>query len=460
MLHKIGNWEIICRPINGRYKGTQTLPEMTFVISNREAHLNMLRKELEHATRIEVHPESEADSESEPEMEPYQTFPTYLSDDNAVVKQSGDLTCGMRCLQNMYGVHIVTREEMDNQAKFLEQQEAKLIEKVEPKYDPILGDYSVEVLQSVLENKGKWTQRIDIHKIPADYFVRVMECNPTFVGYIVALPGHYVTIKYKNDVYKCLDSLQGVPTRLIDRRTLLQKNGEQINCSQDSDDVRPVIALLAVGGSPFVEYDLLHNSWSKSCPTPEKYLSEITNALRPNLMRNIRGVNKEIAAWFTKWKTTRIPPSDTTLQHLSTVVRERISNECTIIVKRSDEQCAVRCSSVEGLVRELTKMQWITQGVDFYFHSDSSEVVDEDGAELDFSAEGSLQDFGLVDGSVVTLNTHVINVDNKAVVGGFYRFECNIEGTCIGQQHNAYSIRDTEGQVHVVYKKCIQTIKR
>ena len=81
---------------------------MTFVISNREAHLNMLRKELEHATRIEVHPESEADSESEPEMEPYQTFPTYLSDDNAVVKQSGDLTCGMRCLQNMYGAYCHT----------------------------------------------------------------------------------------------------------------------------------------------------------------------------------------------------------------------------------------------------------------------------------------------------------------------------------------------------------------
>ena len=32
----------------------------------------------------------------------------------------GQLTCGMRCLQNMYGKHIVSREEMDLQSKKLE----------------------------------------------------------------------------------------------------------------------------------------------------------------------------------------------------------------------------------------------------------------------------------------------------------------------------------------------------
>jgi len=435
---------------------------MSFIVSNRATYLEMLRQELADATREEILDESDSEYESDPEPEPYQTFPTTArqSDtDDTVVKQSNDLTCGMRCLQNMYGIHIVTREEMDNQAKFLQAEEAKLIDNVEPKYDPQLGDYSVEVLQSVLENKGKWTQRVDIDKIPADYFVAVVECNPTFVGYIVALPGHYVVIKHHNNIYKCLDSLQGVATRLIDRRMLLQKRDGQMYCSQDTDDQRPVIALLAVGGSPFVEYSLLHNSWTREPPSADKYIAEITSAIRPNLMRNIRGVNKEVKDWFSRWKTTRIPPSEKTLQHLCTIIRERISNECTIIVKRNEDQAAIRCSSIEGLMKELLQLQWVAQGVDFHIEMHSKMIVDEYGADIDLEAEGSLQDFGLVDGSVITLNTH-LPLENKAAIGGFYTFECKIEGTCIGQQHNAYSVRDNDGKVHVVYKKCIQTIKR
>ena len=432
---------------------------MSFIVSNRAAYLEILRQELADATREEVHMWEESESEPEPEPEPYQTFPTDRPE--VVIKQSGDLTCGMRCLQNLYGSHIVTREEMDNQAKFLEQEEAKLIDKVDPKYDPQLGDYSVEVLQSVLKNKGKWTQRVDIDKIPADYFVPMVECNPTFVGYIVALPGHYVVIKHNCQAYKCLDSLQGVATRLIDRRMLLQKRGEHLYCSQDADDKRPILALLAVGGSPFVEYSLLHHSWTQKPPSADKYIAEITTAIRPNLMRNIRGVSKEVTNWLSRWKTTSIPPSEKTLQHLCNVVRERISNECTIIVKRHEDQAAIRCSTVEGLMKELLQMQWIVQGVDFHM-SCVEQLVDEYGGNLDLEAEGSLQDFGLVDGSVITLMTGPTPVGGlpTAVVGGFYTFECNIKGTCIGQQHNAYSVRDNDGKVHVVYKKCIQSIKR
>tara|TARA_B100000780_G_scaffold209084_1_gene149164 strand:+ start:1351 stop:2649 length:1299 start_codon:yes stop_codon:yes gene_type:complete len=432
---------------------------MSFAMGNREAYLQMLRQEREDAKakRLMVQEESESESEEEMEEEPYQTFPAHTNEDT-VIKQGHDLTCGMRCLQNIYGVHIVTKEEMDNQAKFLEQKESTFSDNVEPKYDPRLGDYSIEVLQSVLENKGKWAQRIDIHKIPADYFVPVLEKNPTFVGYIVALPGHYVVIKYNHQSYKCLDSIKGIATRLIDKRTLLKKRDGRIFCSQDSDDQRPVVALLAIGGSPFVEYSLLHSSWSPAPPTPDKFIREIDNVLRPS--RNLRNVrDKEVLGWYKKWKTMRVPPSEKTTQHLTTVVRERLKTERAVIIKRNDEQAVIRCSSAEGLIKELLNMQWISKGSDFYFQMDSSGVVDEYDNELDLQAEGALQDFGIAEGSVITLNNGE-SQGLSANIGGFYTFECRIEGTCIGQQHNAYSVRDKEGKVHVVYKKCIQTIKR
>jgi len=437
---------------------------MSFLPGSYEEYMEQLRQNLEDVRRASVTHTTvqvSSESESDEEAEPYQTFPVRKNEDS-VIKQGHDLTCGMRCLQNMYGAHIVTREEMDTQAKFLEQEEAKFADKVDPKYDPNFGDYSIEVLQSILENKGKWAQRIDIDKIPSDYFVPIVEKNPTFVGYIVALPGHYVVIKYKQQTYKCLDSLKSIATRLIDKQVLLKIRDGRVFCSLDSDDTRPVVALLAVGGSPFVEYSLLHGSWSQSPPTPDKLIMEICNILRPTLMRNLRTTrDKEVLGWYKNWKTTRVPPSEKTLKHLTTVVRERINTESTVIVKKSDEQAVIRCSSAEGLIKELLQMQWISKGSDFYLQMDSSGIVDDYDNELDFQAEGSLQDFGIADGAVITLNSYSSAVgDTLANIGGFYTFECRIEGTCIGRQHNSYSVRDKEGKVHVVYKKCIQTIKR
>lgn len=433
---------------------------MSFVVGNREQYLEMLRMELENATREEVaEVDYETESEPEPEAEPFQTFPTSTTDDN-VIKQDFDLTCGMRCLQNMYGAHIVTRQEMDDKAKFLEQEEAKIADTVEPKYNPALGDYSIEVLQAVLENKGKWTQRIAIEKIPSEYYIPVLETNPTFVGFIVAFPGHYVTVKYRNELYKCVDSLRGVATRVIDRRTLFKTREGSIFCSQDVDDVRNVIAVLAVGGSPFVEYSLLHNSWSASVPSPNKYANEIFSLLRPNLTRNMKRATSggnEVVAWYKRWKTSRVPPSASVSDFLCTVLRERVSDEKTVIVKRNNEQAAIRCSTVEGMVKALLNMQWIIPDKHFYFQLAESLVQDEYGNELDLEAEGALEDFGLAEGSTITLITQAVS-ENVANVGGFYTFKCKIEGTCIGQQHNAYSVRDTQGKVHVVYKHCIETV--
>ena len=78
---------------------------------------------------------------SDSSASPYQTFPGTLSEP-IVVKQHGDLTCGMRCLQNMYGAYIVTREEMDTSAKQLE-----LKSFGETMFNPQYGDYSIEVLK-------------------------------------------------------------------------------------------------------------------------------------------------------------------------------------------------------------------------------------------------------------------------------------------------------------------------
>ncbi len=434
---------------------------MSFVIGDRQQYLDMLQRELENAHRknAPARVSEPEESESEEETEPYQTFPSTMATDT-VVKQDFDLTCGMRCLQNMYGAHIVTRQEMDAKAQFLEQEEAKFVDAVEPKYNPELGDYSVEVLKAVLESKGKWTQRIAIEKIPSEYYVPVLEYNPTFVGYIVAFPGHYVTVKHSNGVYKCIDSLKGVATRMIDRRMLFKPRDGGIYCSQDADDTRRVVALLAVGGSPFVEYSLLHDSWSAQPPSANKYANEIFTLLRPNLTRNLRRTasgGKPVAQWYKRWKTSRIPPSDDVCDFLCAVLRERVSDEKTVIVKRGNEQAAIRCSSVESMVQELLHMQWIAADRPFYFQLAEGLVQDEDGNELDVSAEGPLEHFGLADGSTITLITHATPED-AAKVGGFYTFQCKIEGTCIGQQHNAYSVRDTQGKVHVVYKHCIETI--
>ena len=440
------------------------------MVGDREKYLAGLRRELEIAQeQLELsqahqfpveHTVDHIDHVDHTESQAYQTFPTRVT--QAVVKQDNDLTCGMRCLQNMYGRHIVTRDEMDTQAKFLETKSFG-----EPMYNPQMGDYSIEVLQAVLESKGKWIQRIDIDKIPSDYYISIIEKNTTFVGYIVAFDGHYVTIQYKNGIYRCLDSIRGVDTRLIDKRMLFKPREKQIYCSQDTDDERPVIAVLAIGGSPFVEYLLLHNSWPSSPPSPLKYSNVISYVLRPSLNKVAKkaiSAGSEVVQWYNRWKKIRTQPTDTTMRFLTTFVRERLSNEKTIIVKKDSEQAAIRCSSVEGLLHELMSMQWIVPETPFFFSNDNEEQVIQDnyGNSIDFETEALLEEFGLCENTPITLCSYTTpQAINQANVGGFYTFKCKIEGTCIGQQHNAYSVRDTEGKVHVIYKHCIEeTIKK
>ena len=428
---------------------------MSFMVGNREVILARLKRDLELGAKKEFVSYEESESEEEEELEPYQTFPMLES---YVIKQHGDLTCGMRCLQNMYGAHIVTREEMDNQAKLLEQQESTFADHVEPKYDPDLGDYSVEVLKALLNVKGKWAQRIDIQKIPAGYFIPAVETNPTFVGYIVAFDGHYVTVKYSKDIYRCIDSLENVPTRMINRESLF-KARPGIFCSQDLDDQREVIALLAVGGSPFVEYSLMHATWSRLPPTVGKYVNNIRYILNPMLKKVKQRAtgNAEVLQWYQQWKNVRKAPNEKCLKYLTSFLSESITDEKTIIVHMDEHQTAIRCSSMQHLIAELVDMQWISPGTEFFFQTPYKTLVDDEGNEPDLHSEGILEEYGITDGTQITLLTRA-SMPNQANVGGFYTFKCVVEGTCIGQQHNAYSVRDKKGKVHVIYKQCIETI--
>ena len=421
------------------------------MVGDREAILARLKRDLELGANKEFvsYEESESESEEE-ELEPYQTFPMLES---PVIKQHGDLTCGMRCLQNMYGAHIVTREEMDSRSKKMEEKSFGV-----PMFNPLYGDYSVEVLKDVLHSKGKWAQRIDIQKIPSGYFIPVLEANPTFVGYIVAFDGHYVTVKYSKDVYRCIDSLENVATRMINRESLF-KARPGIFCSQDSDDTREVIALLAVGGSPFVEYSLMHDTWTNIPPSVAKYTDVIHRVLNPRIKKVLKRAagNTEVLQWYQQWKNVRKAPSENCLKYLTSFLSATISDEKTIIVHMDEHQTAIRCNSMQRLIGELAEMQWITPGTDFFFQTPSKTLVDEDGNEPDFDSEGTLADYGILDGTQITLLTRA-SLPNQANVGGFYTFRCVVEGTCIGQQHNAYSVRDEKGKVHVIYKQCIETI--
>lgn len=421
------------------------------MVGNREEILARLQRDLELGAKKQISSESESEEEERVEdLQPYQTFPDSSSN---VIKQHGDLTCGMRCLQNMYGAHIVTREEMNNHSKQLEEKSFG-----EPMYNPLDGDYSLEVLKAVLHQKGKWAQRIDIQKIPSAYFIPTVEANPTFVGYIVAFDGHYVTVKYYKDMYRCIDSLENVSTRTISRETMF-KARPGIFCSQDSDDQREVIALLAVGGSPFVEYTLLHDTWTSIPPTVNKYMSSICRILNPTLKKVLKRAagNTEVLQWYQQWKNMRNPPSEHCLKYLSSVLQDKITGEKTVIIHMNEHQAAIRCNSMQHLIGELVSMQWITPGTEFFFQISSKTLADEEGNEPDLHSGGTLADYGITDGAKITLLTRS-SLPNQANVGGFYTFKCMVEGTCIGQQHNAYSVRDTQGKVHVIYKHCIETI--
>ena len=364
-----------------------------------------------------------------------QTFP-----DNSSVtvhrQVEGQLTCGMRCLQNMYGQYIVSREEMDAHAQQLE----KTSHGVEM-YNQGLGFYAIEVLESVLQKQGKYVQRIALDKITPEYYIPMIEQNPTFTGYIVALGEgmmkHYIVVRF-NGQYKRIDSLPGVTTRKIASDNLFQRFSDgNIYCSLD--ETQPVVAVMAVGGSPFVEYNVLHDSWSASIPDITELNPVIMQALdyQKQLKVLTPGPEKE---WYRSWQYKRTMPTSKCLETIVSRVRQQFEAEKSIIVYYKKDQTIIRCKTMATLITDLKAMQWVSTGTPFILKQEGRQVYPVGQGTMDWQ-----------------LPLHLSN-DNHPQIGGFYTFKCTVEGTCIGQQHNAYSVRDTQGKVHVIYKHSIETI--
>ena len=401
-----------------------------------------------------------SESESESDEEIIHSFPVASSLEQVIRQSEDDLTCGMRCLQNMYGKYIVNRQEMDQHAKQLEKKSFGI-----KMYDEKLGFYSAEVIEEVLKSKGKYAQRIDINKIPSEYYHSILMLNPTFSGYIVALGDddlkHYVAIRFNKNKFRRIDSLPGVLPIDISVETLLKKRSDNfVYCSMDEQDKNIVVAVIAVGGSPFLEYNLMHDTWPKrNTPSVQKFTNSIQFVLNGNNERIKRAASKTgILRWHGKWKQNRLEPNEQVATFLKQNVMELISNERSIVVQHQNKQTIVRCSSIKELIQELLEMNWLTVDNDFYFQQKGAVVTDKEGNEMDLSSGGSFDDFNFETTSPLTLVVDS-EMSSQAQIGGFYTFKCEISGTCIGQQHNAYSIRDRDGKVHIVYKKTIETFK-
>ena len=377
---------------------------------------------------------SESDTESV-EVTTLHTFPT--STKTKVIHQSNDLTCGMRALQNMYGRHFVNRKEMDARARSLEERSFGV-----EMYDKKLGYYSVEVLISVLQSKGKCVQQIDVDKIPSAYFHLAIASNPVFSGYIVTLNtggvNHYVTIRQSASGHlRLFDSLPGSKAVRIKQEHLFKRDADG-SLLMSPFDVRPVVAILAVGNAPFLAYTLMHDTWPEDPPPHIQYMSAIHTALR-------------------SWQYGPRLPDAKVYERFKGVVAEQVSHNVSLVVKHGGEQTAVQCDNVESLLAQLVDLGWIHRDRAFVLEQNGTILRGRDGSELKTDAVGSLDDYGIdLQNTVEVIQTP----SNQVQVGGFYHFESSISGTCVGVQHNAYSVRDKNGTIHIVYKSSIDRIEQ
>jgi hypothetical protein len=85
--------------------------------------------------------------------------------------------------------------------------------------------------------------------------------------------------------------------------------------------------------------------------------------------------------------------------------------------------------------------------------------VDEYDETIEWDSDGTFGDYNVRPNEPIDIKTE-IDTGCMANIGGFYTFHSKIEGTCIGQQHNAYSVRDAAGNVHVIYKHCIESVTK
>lgn len=400
-------------------------------------YIKNLEEQTANPQDLEVKKVESSSEEEEEEDIPLQTFPGSHQKVKVVRQKDDDLTCGLRCLQNMYGEWLVDKEEMDTIASEM-QERAHGIELFNPK----LGFYAMEVLEAVLQRKGKWVQRIDTDKITPEYYIPIIECNPTFSGYIVTLGTgtlkHYVAIRFSGS-YRKIDSMPGVDPCQISKDNLLQRGADgHIYCCMSSKE--PVVAVSAVGGGPFVEYNLLHSTWTSQGPPVEQLIDAISDVLDYSKQR--ASFNSEEKDWYRKWKQARVMPSQSVLTKLVGLLRTGCSLERDVIVNLNDQRTIIRCMDMNSLISNLKEMGWIQDGHPFTFvQGDCVKYNSENGA-----------------GTIDWFDSIRIEPPRHPQVGGFYTFKSSVAGTCTEKQEGTYSVRDNDGVVHVLAKKTVENI--
>ena len=97
-------------------------------------------------------------------------------------------------------------------------------------------------------------------------------------------------------------------------------------------------------------------------------------------------------------------------------------------------------------------MRWIDPDSTLRLQQQGADVV-----TVPPNAKGPFDKWDIDTDKTITI---LSSMGNQVQVGGFYRFDCNVTGRCIGTQHNAYSVRDSDGKVQVVYKSSIEKIEK
>lgn len=400
----------------------------------------------------------QAQSVTSPVLLTTQTYPQHQSQ---VVRQHNDLTCGMRVLQNLYSKDIVTREEMDQKSMVLESMSNGI-----PMYDQKLGHYSIEVLQSILVDKGKFVQRIALDKMSQEYFEPAVAANPDFVGYIVAVGldsmKHYVALRYSAGAYTLVDSLTSAIRTVASKSIFQRRSDNHIYCSQELGEARPVVAAMAVGGSHFIEYNILHDTWStnRTQVPPSMIISVICHSLRSRpskyFTRQLEKTSPHIQQWFASLRTARTPPTVDCLSFLQNLVDSKTAT-VPVHVKMSDHQTIVHCRGVTDLLKNLHQLGWISENQPFYLLQQERCLCTTNGDDLQMHSTGSFDDYSLDSSQPVTLLTNGQG-PTRVDVGGCYTFQSAVTGECVDNKYNAYSVLDNNGVVHVIYKQTVQNI--
>jgi len=384
-------------------------------------------------------PQETEESEEEVVERLEQTFPVACKQIHVVRQQQDDLTCGLRCLQNLYGEWFVDKEEMDVIARQLQDHSYGI-----ELFNQNLGFYAMEVLEAALQKKGKYIQRIDINKISPEYYIPIVSCNPTFTGYIVTLGTgtlkHYVAIRFSGS-YRKIDSMPGVdPCQINVDRLLKRRDDGLVYCSDHSKE--PVVAVSAVGGSPFVEYNILHSSWSDGKPDPTTYKNAITRTL-DCFGTKCNKLTSEEKDWWRKWQQSRIIPSAGILSKLDVFLRTSLSMERDVIIHYKDQRTIIRCEHLEGLLENLKTVGWIQPGRPYIFVQNQSVCYNSDQPEVN---------------TIDWFETITMAHETHPQIGGFYTFHSSVLGVCTGKQEDSYSVRDKYGRDHVLLKKTVSNI--